>query len=364
MKKKVDERDTMFARMAWSVGSAAYEDYYARNPDKKPIDDELRALPGLGSQETPTYSPLANPIIDGIFGLLASWHPLVDVEPSPIKIEQSPETWTKWVKGTATYLGADLVGILAMKPHHYYSHRGRREEVYGEKISNLLPWGIIIVRAMDPHMIHRAPLAPQTVETVRGYLNVAVTALSLASSIRQAGYRARVHMDGNYLLPLVPAAVDAGLGALGRNGLLITKEFGPCVRISAVTTDMPLLETSKGTIFDKVQRFCSGCNLCSAMCPGKAIPTGPLDKMKDNWIFSSEKCYRVWRNVGTDCGVCISSCPFTQGAVDWTKLAETEAPEEYAQEIALSCQKRPFNPDPPEWLKGERAWQTASYQKI
>lgn len=264
----------MFARMAWSVGSAAYEDYYARNPDKKPIDDDLRTLPGLGSQETPTYSPLANPIIDGIFGLLASWHPLVDVEPSPIKIEQSPETWTKWVKGTATYLGADLVGILAMKPHHYYSHRGRREEVYGEKITNLLPWGIIIVRAMDPHMIHRAPLAPQTVETVRGYLNVAVTALSLASSIRQAGYRARVHMDGNYLLPLVPAAVDAGLGALGRNGLLITKEFGPCVRISAVTTDMPLWRplkaqfSTKSSDFAAVATFAAPCALERPSPPG------------------------------------------------------------------------------------------------
>ncbi|MDN5367826.1 MAG: hypothetical protein PWP05_541, partial [Thermovirga sp.] len=32
MKKRIDERDTMFARMAWSVGGTAYNDYYARNP--------------------------------------------------------------------------------------------------------------------------------------------------------------------------------------------------------------------------------------------------------------------------------------------------------------------------------------------
>lgn len=353
MKKRIDERDTMFARMAWSVGGTAYNDYYARNPHKKPIDDELRALPNIGSPQTPTWTPLAGPIIDGVFGLLASWHPLVDTAPSPARIEQSPETWAKWVRGFCLHFGADLVGILALKPYHYYSHRGRKEEVYGEEIKDILPWGIIIVRAMDPDMIHRGPLAPQSVETVRGYLNVAVTALALASSIRQAGYRARVHMDGNYLLPLVPTAVDAGLGALGRNGLLITKEFGPCVRISAVTTDMPLLETPKDPLFEKVHRFCNGCNLCSTMCPGKAIPSRPMDKMKDNWAYSPEKCYRVWRNVGTDCGVCISSCPFTQGAVDWKKLAEAQTPERYAQEVALLCQKRPFNPTPPEWLKGE-----------
>ncbi|AER66041.1 putative reductive dehalogenase [Thermovirga lienii DSM 17291] len=355
MKKqeRLDERDTMFARMAWRKGGKAYQDYYQRNPEKKEIDEELRLLPDLGSPRTPSWNPLAAPIIDGVFGLLANWHPLVDGEPAPEKIQNSPETWTKWVKGLCLHFGADLVGIVKMEPRHYYSHRGRKEEVYGEPIVDMLPWGVVIARAMDPEMIHRGPLAPQTVETVRGYLNVAVTALALASSIRQAGYKARVHMDGNYLLPLVPAAVDAGLGALGRNGLLITKEFGPCVRISAVTTDMPLLETPKDPIFEKVPGFCNGCNLCSTMCPGKAIPSGPMNKMKDHWSFSPEKCYRVWRNVGTDCGVCISSCPFTQGAVDWKKLVEAEPTEKYAQDVTALCQKRPFNPIPPEWLKGE-----------
>lgn len=33
--KRIDERDTMFARMSYKKGSKAYEDYYRRNPNKK-----------------------------------------------------------------------------------------------------------------------------------------------------------------------------------------------------------------------------------------------------------------------------------------------------------------------------------------
>ena len=39
----------------------------------------------------------------------------------------------------------------------------------------------------------------------------------------------------------MPAAVDAGLGEMGRFGYLITKELGPRVRIFAVTTGLPLV---------------------------------------------------------------------------------------------------------------------------
>ena len=36
--KRIDERDTMFARMGYKHGTMQYEDYYSRNKDKKEID--------------------------------------------------------------------------------------------------------------------------------------------------------------------------------------------------------------------------------------------------------------------------------------------------------------------------------------
>jgi hypothetical protein len=44
---RVDERDTMFARMARRQRLPAYEEYYRRRPDLKATDDRLRAMPEL-----------------------------------------------------------------------------------------------------------------------------------------------------------------------------------------------------------------------------------------------------------------------------------------------------------------------------
>ena len=45
---------------------------------------------------------------------------------------------------------------------------------------------------------------------------------------------------GNDTALSIPLAIDAGLGELGRNGLLITPEYGACVRLCKVFTDLPL----------------------------------------------------------------------------------------------------------------------------
>lgn len=61
-------------------------------------------------------------------------------------------------------------------------------------------------------------------------------------------------------------AVEAGLGSLGLNRLLITRKYGTRVRIGAVITSANLNPDKKfkGT-------FCNNCKLCIEACPVKAI---------------------------------------------------------------------------------------------
>ena len=42
----------------------------------------------------------------------------------------------------------------------------------------------------------------------------------------------------------IPIAIDAGLGELGRNGLLVTPKYGPRVRLAKILTNMPLVPDS------------------------------------------------------------------------------------------------------------------------
>jgi len=90
-------------------------------------------------------------------------------------------------------------------------------------------------------MVNSGPLAPIIMESSQKYLDSGSIAVQLAAFIRNLGYPALAHIDGNYQVVCPLVARDAGLGDIGRMGLLMTPKLGPRVRIGVVTTDLPLL---------------------------------------------------------------------------------------------------------------------------
>ena len=62
-----------------------------------------------------------------------------------------------------------------------------------------------------------------------------------------------------------------------------------------------------------IQAFCTLCNRCVISCPGKAIPKGEEELINGDlrWKTADTNCYQRWRMLGTDCGVCLASCPFS-----------------------------------------------------
>lgn len=69
----------------------------------------------------------------------------------------------------------------------------------------------------------------------------------------------------NSPIPEVRAAALCNLGVIGKNGLLINKDYGSFVFIGEIVTDMilPYNNTSINS--------CIGCNACIKACPGKAL---------------------------------------------------------------------------------------------
>jgi epoxyqueuosine reductase len=76
---------------------------------------------------------------------------------------------------------------------------------------------------------------------------------------------------------LKDAAVMAGLGCIGKNNLLVTREFGPRARLRAMLINERL--PGMGPIdFDPCQR----CDMpCRKACPQEAFVSGPLFEKKD-----------------------------------------------------------------------------------
>jgi reductive dehalogenase len=164
---------------------------------------------------------------------------------------------------------------------------------------------------MSHEMLKTAPAAPVVMESGQQYLNAGVIALQVATFIRNLGYEARAHIDGNYELVCPLVARDAGLGELGRMGLLMTPKLGPRVRISVVTTNLPLI-TDKPLNDYSVIDFCTICKKCADACPSQAISFSPQEEINGikRWQINQEKCFTLWSTLGTDCGRCISVCPY------------------------------------------------------
>jgi ferredoxin len=353
--KRVDEQDIIFSRMNYKEGSREYEDYYKRNPHNKDIDQDLRSMPELGGPGTATYDPISSPIVTAAFRFLSdikkySEGPSIQHAGKP-QIEA--QTMTERIRGIAGFYRADLVGITEMKEHHYYSHRGRDTDTYGSRIESYHRYGIVFAVEMDKDMIFRAPQLPEAITVTKGYVDAAVIGMVLAYYIRELGYEARNHMDGNYLVVAPLLARDAGLGEMGRNGLLITPQYGPRVRLGVVTTDLPLVADSPADY--GIAQFCMECEKCVKTCPGKAIPAGPqqeVDGIK-RWKINGEECYRKWRALGTDCGICLAACPFSDN-IPQELLAKIKGCSNTRKEIMkLHEQKhgiRPYIKDKPQWL--------------
>jgi len=350
---RYDERDTIFARMNYKEGTEIYEDYYGRNPQLKATDDSLRSLPQMGGEGSAMFNRVNSPMVDAAFRYLGDVRSFSEGQAAANRIEATPEVFTERVKGLAKFYNAKLVGITEMREYHYYTHRGRHEENYGQEIVRKHKYGIVFAVSMETDMIMRAPKLSESIAVTKGYVEAATIGMVLSYYIRELGYDARNHMDGNYLLVAPLVARDAGLGEFGRHGLIITKEYGSCIRLGVVTTDMPLL--ADPTEDFGVKEFCKDCGRCARTCPGRAI--SPDDIKKDNgvlrWKINAEECYRRWRSLGTDCAICIANCPFTYG-IPSSKLSgiitSPEARAEILKEFEDKYGIRPIIREDPDWL--------------
>lgn len=310
--ERFDERDCLFARMDLLPATDRYREYYSEHEEFEAADAFLRSMPPLGS----TGAPPDSAMLDAIFGSILSAGRQPDVaERSPDRETMSPGEASVRVRSVARHLGADLVGIGPLRREFVYSHVGR--PFYGQK------WGgeidlphthaVSLGFAMDySYLRDHAPGFPVILESAMAYSQAATVACQLAAYIRRLGYSARAHHLRDYQVLSVPVAVDAGLGEMGRIGLLLTREFGASVRLSTVTTDLPLehdLPVDLG-----IQRFCDKCFLCALWCPSGAIPKGPKIEVRGTkrWKLAAGRCYHYWRTCGSDCSLCVVACPWSK----------------------------------------------------
>ncbi len=307
----VDELDTIFARMKLIPGTPEFDDYYKDHPYEAEQDDKARSLPGLLSKKSVYYNPLAGNTAYGNFRLIEYMQHALKHPVNPDKTEIQAPVLTAYLKDWCRHLGVHSCGITGLKDYHLYTRRGRGEDK-GKKIELKHKYAFVFTVEMNARHVQSAPATATTYESSQQYLDSTTIALQIDLFLKTLGYDSRAHIDGDYELICPLVARDAGLGEVGRMGLLMTPRMGPRVRIAAVTTNAPLL-TDAYRPDPGMIAFCRFCKKCAECCPGQSIP---FDEMKDHrgvtrWKINSESCFQYWCVSGTDCARCMSVCPFS-----------------------------------------------------
>lgn len=219
-----------------------------------------------------------------------------------LALEKDPSCISETIRNKALQMGADLVGICDIDKRWLYKTDSLLK--YGTTVDFLTV--IVVVIAMDAESFRTSPSPAIPKETMRGYRCMNDVAVKLGRHIASLGYNAL--STGNGTSVSIPPAIEAGLGKLGRNGLLINERLGPCLRICKIFTDMPL--KAHGSKRSLLAEICQNCTICAAECPAEAIEGGQTPA-RDVWRIDKALCATHRKKTNRECAACISECPAT-----------------------------------------------------
>jgi reductive dehalogenase len=242
-----------------------------------------------------------------------------------------PQALTRHIKRVARFFGANVVGIAAVHPSMLYSGSRAPDDGSGAsggggpkadstEMARRYPFAICLCTAWDYNLIqaHRHHIGDHAYHFSQSKLQLVYA--NLAAYIRELGYE----VVKNRVQPM-PAALAAGIGELGRNGMLITEKFGARVHLGdPLLTNMPLIPDQPIDI--GVEDFCKICRKCATTCPTNSISMedkvvhNGVEKYKINW----ETCYRLRAYVldfWEVCLTCVTVCPYTKPNVWWRTAA-------------------------------------------
>ena len=234
------------------------------------------------------------------------------------------------IKKAACWFGADIVGVCKLDKQWAYSHtlaglqvkmedsQSAKVESRDQEIPEEFQYVIVMGFEMDYELMKYMPTYLANVATRMGYSRMAITNNYLTHFIRSLGFKA-IDCSTNDVVLSIPLAMQAGIGDIARNGLLVTRKYGPRVRLNNVITDLPL-ELDSPIEFG-VTQFCMSCEICADKCPSRSIIHGERTSEPHNisnvgggmkWPINAETCRMQWARGHTPCAICITVCPYNK----------------------------------------------------
>lgn len=222
---------------------------------------------------------------------------------APQRVEDKPENWVRRIRDFALANEADEVGFAEIQPEWIYEGFEIREK-----------WIIVLGVTEGYEAVAKAPAHESNMEVLDQYNRGHRAAMKLADWLRGQGWGAQCHQA--FLaspVAMIPPAIAAGFGELGKHGSIISRKHGPRIRLGYVLTDVPLIAGRPEELH--VDDFCASCKLCTRACPPQAIfPQKQWVRGVRKWYVSFDKCVPYFNDT-FGCNICIKVCPFSRPGV-------------------------------------------------
>lgn len=268
-------------------------------PQRFDIEGHLRRRDGpAGSKRRLSWFLHSFPFLPLIRRDIARSFRSVPANPARPKSETTPEFLRRF-SDLAQAHGIGAMGYTTLPA----------EAVFQDK-AVLFDQVIVLIQEMDAAKMAQAPSKTTFRMVMETYYDLGRVVNILTEYLRDQGYAAQAGhpLNGVTLYPLV--AQQAGLGWCGRNGLLITPEFGPRQRIAVIYTNIRNLPVAGDNTHAWIDDLCARCGQCMRFCPGRAIYTTPISGESGRVThIDVDKCFPVFADQ-YGCSLCIKVCPF------------------------------------------------------
>lgn len=141
---------------------------------------------------------------------------------------------------------------------------------------------------------------PKTKEVLNTERKMDTLAIKIATQLEAEGYNSIAKLKFGRL-PHKTVALNAGLGFIGKNNLLVSEHYGCAVMFGKVLTTAPFEAMSKAPI----EPQCGDCCICIDVCPTKAL-------CGTTWTITTTRDMMITRKRCTLCLKCMVWCPFTE----------------------------------------------------
>jgi epoxyqueuosine reductase len=214
---------------------------------------------------------------------------------------------TEKIKTLCRQWGAALFGVADLRTLK------RDEVLLSPPVVSELPFGISVGFHLSDAVLEQIEDRPTPLyfhHYQRTNILLDTIGLVTTSAIQDLGYQALPVAASQLLdwktqtahLSHKHVARAAGLGWIGRNNLLVSKQFGARIRLVTILTNLPLLAGPPAG------DDCGSCMACRSACPAGAISERPED-------FNHVGCYEQLKVFSKAlhfshhiCGVCVKAC--------------------------------------------------------